>query len=87
MIATRFLIKQTRKFSNNSVGGNTLLDFQVSSCLKFKDRPLFGVRNPDGTYNWMSYAEFGKQIDQARTAFLSAGLKPGERIACISNNR
>ncbi len=54
---------------------------------KFPARPLFGTKHPHGSWKWMSYAEFAQHVHAARGALASLGVKHGDRIACISNNR
>ncbi|MCB9707731.1 MAG: long-chain fatty acid--CoA ligase [Myxococcales bacterium] len=54
---------------------------------RFPDRPLFGSKQPEGTWRWMSYAEFAKEVVAMRAALAKLGVARGDRIACISNNR
>jgi len=53
----------------------------------FPDNPLFGQRTPDGSWNWITYREFGQAIDQARGGLASLGVSSGDRVAIISDNR
>ena len=54
---------------------------------KFHRRPLFGTKQPDGTWQWMNYAEFNEHVQTMRSALVSLGISRGDRVACISNNR
>ncbi len=49
-------------------------------------RPLFGIK-AHGAWTWMTYAEFGRQVERARAALASLGVGPGDAVALISNNR
>src|SRR3954462_12011254 len=53
---------------------------------KYADRPVLGMRAADG-WNWTTYAEFGALVEQARAALAARGVKRGDRLAVISNNR
>jgi long-chain acyl-CoA synthetase len=53
---------------------------------KFGPRPLFGTKQR-GEWKWMTYAEFGQQVDALRAAFAELGVGKGDRVAVIANNR
>jgi long-chain acyl-CoA synthetase len=61
----------------------TLLDDAVS---KYASKPLFGSRRSDG-WHWLTYGEFGKLAEDCRAGLTGIGVKPGDRVAVISNNR
>lgn len=61
----------------------TLLE---SSIRKNGEKPLFGTRRPSG-WEWITYAEFGKRVDQCRAGLALLGVAAGDRVAVISNNR
>jgi long-chain acyl-CoA synthetase len=65
----------------------TLADLYAQSVAAFPDNPLFGQRTPDGSWDWMTYAEFGDAIDEARGGLASLGVSSGDRVAIISDNR
>jgi long-chain acyl-CoA synthetase len=52
----------------------------------FPDRDLFGTKR-DGRWHWMSYLQFGKEVDRVRAGLAGLGLQPGDKVAIISNNR
>jgi long-chain acyl-CoA synthetase len=64
---------------------NLVTLFQTS-CDKFKDWPLFGVRKAHG-WHWTSYTEFRAMVDRARAGLAGLGVGRGDRVAVISNNR
>ena len=59
----------------------------VGDCLKrHADRPLFGTRRDDG-WHWTTYREFGSLVDSFRAGLASLGIKRGDKVAVISQNR
>ena len=44
---------------------NTLAELYAQSVAAFPDNQLFGQRAPDGSWEWITYREFGEAIDQA----------------------
>jgi len=64
-----------------------LVELGEESCKKFADRPLFGTRSKDGSYVWTSYREFQALVDAARGGLASLGVRSGDKVAIVSNNR
>ncbi len=64
----------------------TLVDIFKSSIQAFPDRELFGTKR-DGQWHWTTYAEFGKETDKFRAGLKSLGVKSGDKIAVIADNR
>ncbi len=64
----------------------TLVDVYESSIKSYPTRQLFGTKKND-VWVWTTYAEFGKMVEKLRGGLASLGLKKGDRIAIISNNR
>lgn len=64
----------------------TLVDVYHDAVKTFPDSPLFGTKRA-GQWEWMTYLEFGKQTDAFRAGLAELGLKRGDRIAIIANNR
>lgn len=64
----------------------TLVDVYHDAVKTFPDNPLFGTKR-GGQWEWMTYLEFGKQTDGLRAGLASLGLKRGDRVAVIANNR
>jgi len=67
------------KFSN-------LVDLLAHALQAFAERPLFGTL-VDDELKWMTYAEFGVLVDDMRAGLHKLGIKPGDTVAIISNNR
>jgi long-chain acyl-CoA synthetase len=64
----------------------TLVDVYHDAVKTFPDNPLFGTKRA-GQWEWMTYLQFGKQTDALRAGLAELGLKRGDRIAMIANNR
>ena len=64
----------------------TLVDVYHDAVKTFPDNPLFGTKRA-GVWEWMTYLEFGRQTDGLRAGLAELGLKRGDRIAVIANNR
>jgi long-chain acyl-CoA synthetase len=62
-----------------------LVELYERACKDFADRDLFGVKHEDH-WHWLSYAEFGEQVDEFRAGLARLGVGPGDRIAMIANN-
>jgi long-chain acyl-CoA synthetase len=65
---------------------DTLVDIFTQSIAKFPSRELFGTKT-GGTWRFSTYAEFGRDVNKLRGALASLGVKTGDRVAIISNNR
>ena len=64
-----------------------LVELGEESCKKFADRPLFGTRSKDGSYVWTTYREFQALVDAARGGLAALGVRTGDKVAIVSNNR
>jgi long-chain acyl-CoA synthetase len=58
----------------------------AKSCQEFAERPLFGVKSGT-TWTWLTYAEFGRLVDEFRGGLASLGVGPGDKVAIIADNR
>jgi long-chain acyl-CoA synthetase len=65
---------------------SSLVAMLEASVAAYGDKPLFGVRRDSG-WCWTSYREFGAQVARLRGGLASLGIKRGDRVAVISNNR
>lgn len=64
----------------------TLVDIYHDAIKTFPDSPLFGTKRA-GQWEWMTYLDFGKTTDAFRAGLAELGLKRGDRVAIIANNR
>lgn len=69
---------------------DTLVDMHLITRQSFGDRPLFGTKRGDGKespFEWLTYKDFGKKVDQCRAALDELGISRGDSVGIISNNR
>ena len=71
--------------TNGFIQFDSLTDMQKWAVKKYADRPLFGTK-VNGTYRWMSYKSFGKEVDRIRGGLAGLGLESGDKAAIISDN-
>jgi long-chain acyl-CoA synthetase len=63
-----------------------LVDLFQMSCEKFADRPLFGIKSGD-TWSWSTFRDFRKLVDDFRGGLASLGVKAGDKVGIVANNR
>lgn len=63
-----------------------LVELFENSIKKFAKRPCLGTKNKQGEYEWITYEEMGRRIDNLRGGLASLGLKAGDAVGIISNN-
>src|SRR5262245_61302211 len=64
----------------------TLLDIFREGITTYPDRDLFGTKR-DGAWHWMTYLQFGKEVDRIRAGWAERGVRSGDKVAIIANNR
>ena len=64
-----------------------LPDLLQKSLEKYAGNPFLGTRAPDGTWNFITYREFGELVTKFRGGLASLGVLPGDRVAIIADNR
>lgn len=69
----------TPKFEN-------LVEMFERSIKLYGPRDLFGTKK-GGQWTWTRYEEFGRQVDGFRGGLASLGIKRGDCVAIVSNNR
>ncbi len=63
-----------------------LVDMANRSVAQFADRRRFASK-VDGQWKWLTYGEFGTQIDAFRGGLAQLGVGKGDAVAVIANNR
>ena len=64
-----------------------LVEMFERSVARFGDNKLFGTKNAAGEYEWVTYREVGKRVDDLRAGLAADGIKKGDTIGLIANNR
>jgi long-chain acyl-CoA synthetase len=57
-----------------------------NSVKKFADRPYLGTKNKQGEYEWVTYREIGRRVNNLRGGLASIGVKRGDAVGVICNN-
>ena len=70
----------------SSIKFENLVDMFERSVKAYGPRELFGTKK-NGEWGWTTYAELGKLVDEFRGGLASLGVKRGDRVCLISNNR
>jgi long-chain acyl-CoA synthetase len=67
---------------------SNLVQMLETSVERFADRPLFGkLELPGDTIHWTSYREFAELVNRMRGGLSKLGVRRGEAVGVISNNR
>ena len=66
---------------------NNLVSLIEDSVKKFSDNPLFGTKTPTGDYEWVTYGQVGRRIDDLRGGLARMGIKKGDAVGIIADNR
>jgi long-chain acyl-CoA synthetase len=64
----------------------SLVNVLEHSAKAYGTRELFGTRR-DGRWEYITYAEFARQVDDLRGGLASLGVAPGDKVGIIANNR
>lgn len=57
------------------------------SCERFHHSRLFGEKQADGTWTWITFGDFALLVDDFRGGLASLGVGVNDRVAIVSNNR
>jgi len=66
---------------------DNLVTFLERSVAKYPNRPLFGTKNAAGEYEWVTYQEVGKRVDNLRAGLAALGIGKDDAVGIIANNR
>jgi len=66
---------------------DNLVELIQNSVEKYADRPLFGTKNANGEYEWVTYREVGERTDHLRGGLATLGIDKGDAVGIIANNR
>lgn len=66
---------------------DNLVEWWEESVRKFRTNTLFWVRNGRGTLDSVTYGQIGEHIKNARAGLALAGIRAGDYVGIIANNR
>jgi long-chain acyl-CoA synthetase len=69
----------SQKFKN-------LVELLETSVESYAGRELFGTK-VGNVWRWITYGEFGRLVEAFRAGLAARGIKRGDRVACVANNR
>lgn len=64
-----------------------LVELIQVSVQRFAGNPMYGNRQADGSWAYVTYGQFGAAMDKVRAGLAALGVGEGDRVAIISNNR
>ena len=65
---------------------DNLVEMFENSVTQYPDKPLFGTKNPQGTYDWVTYEEVAKRVDNLRGGLAQLGVGKDDAVGIISRN-
>jgi len=65
---------------------DNLVELFENAVKKFPDREFLGTKNKQGVYEWVTYREVGRRVDNLRAGLAGLGIKRGDAVGIISNN-
>jgi long-chain acyl-CoA synthetase len=71
---------------SSSTKYENLVEMFERSTKAYGPRELFGTKK-GGQWTWTTYAEVGRLVDELRGGLASLGIKSGDRVCLVSNNR
>jgi len=66
---------------------DNLVELFEDSVNRFSSRLLFGTKDKQGVYQWITYADLAKRVDHLRGGLAGAGIGKGDVVGIIANNR
>ena len=66
---------------------NNLVSLIEDSVAKFTKNPLFGTKNAAGEYEWITYGQVGRRVDNLRGGLAGLGIGKDDAVGIIANNR
>ncbi|HOM28238.1 MAG TPA: long-chain fatty acid--CoA ligase [Deltaproteobacteria bacterium] len=66
---------------------DNLVDFLEESVAAYPSSPFLGTKKAPGRYEWITYRDFGARVDRVRAGLASLGVKKGDAVGIIANNR
>ena len=66
---------------------DNVVEILEKSISKFPQRPFLGTKNKEKKqYDWISYTDFGKRVDNVRSGLSQMGIQKDDAVGIICNN-
>ncbi len=66
---------------------DNLVELFEGSINRFSNRLVFGTKDKQGVYQWITYGDLAKRVDHLRGGLAKAGIGKGDVVGIIANNR
>jgi long-chain acyl-CoA synthetase len=66
---------------------DNLVELFEDAVAAYAGNDLFGTKQADNTYNWVTYGEVGHRVDHLRAGLRGLGIAQGDAVGIIANNR
>jgi long-chain acyl-CoA synthetase len=65
---------------------DNVVEILEQSVVKYPKRPFLGTKNINKQYEWITYEDFGKRVDNVRSGLQQLGIQKDDAVGIISNN-
>lgn len=65
---------------------DNVVEILEQSVAKYAQRPFLGTKNKQKQYDWITYEDFGRRVDNVRSGLQQIGIKKDDAVGIISNN-
>jgi long-chain acyl-CoA synthetase len=65
---------------------DNLVELFEETVAKFGDKDWMGTKNKSGVYEWITYTQVARRIDNLRAGLASLGVGKGDSVGIIDNN-
>jgi len=66
---------------------DNLVEFLERSVALYPDHPLFGTKKENGDYEWVTYLDVSRRVDNLRAGLARQGIGRNDAVGVIANNR
>jgi len=66
---------------------DNLVAFFERSVALYPDHPLFGTKKENGVYEWVTYRDISRRVDNLRAGLAREGIGKDDAVGVIANNR
>ncbi|MBF0297219.1 MAG: long-chain fatty acid--CoA ligase [Oligoflexia bacterium] len=64
-----------------------LIEMQEDSCKLYNNNEIFGTKNQEGHYKWITYGQFKLLVDDMRGGLNKLGVTANDKVGIIAHNR
>ncbi|HLZ20170.1 MAG TPA: AMP-binding protein [Smithellaceae bacterium] len=75
------------EYSNVYESPDNLVDLFEQSAARYANNLFIGEKDSAGEYQWVTYRQIAKRVDDLRSGLAKAGVRTGDTVGIIANNR